>query len=127
MMVFIPNSLSRHVGAVLLDGGLHGFTALTGALLNAPQKFVLLALYVHQVVVGELSPLLLEIALEDVPVAFDFQCCHRPEAILHCGGGLWGEIPMRGARERVCWGSKTAWHMPGRDEGCHHWQRWQVQ
>jgi hypothetical protein len=49
----------------------------TGALLDAAEEFVLLSVEILQIVVGELSPLLFEFALDEVPVAFDFEFVHR--------------------------------------------------
>jgi hypothetical protein len=40
------------------------------ALLQAPRKFLALAFYNLKVVVGELAPLLLDLALELLPVSF---------------------------------------------------------
>ncbi len=64
-------------GTVSIDGAFHGLAAFSSAFLNASEQLFLLAFDVLKVVVGELGPLLLEVAFDDVPVAFDFEFCHR--------------------------------------------------
>ena len=46
------------------------------ALLNPANKFFLLAFGIFEIVIRELGPLLLQLALGDVPVAFDFEFIH---------------------------------------------------
>ena len=74
------------VGVPLLIGGTaaavsdrlcHRFTGFARALLDATELFLLLAGGELQIVVGELGPLLLDLALGNVPIAFDFQFVHR--------------------------------------------------
>jgi hypothetical protein len=62
--------------ASFLDGFLDCFTGFTCALLNPAHKFFLLAFGELEIVVRELGPLLFQLALGDVPVAFDFKCVH---------------------------------------------------
>jgi hypothetical protein len=78
-----PIDLRVHCGLRAAAGGarfLHsffdGFTGFAGALLNPANQLVLLALDELEIIIGELGPLLLELALGDVPVAFDFECIH---------------------------------------------------
>src|SRR6185437_15690635 len=52
------------------------FAGFTGALLNPANEFFLLAFDVLEIVIRELCPFLLQLALGDVPVAFDFECGH---------------------------------------------------
>jgi len=63
-------------GAGFLDGLLDRFTGFAGALLNTAQQFIVLAFGVLEIVIRELGPLLLQLALGDVPVAFNFECVH---------------------------------------------------
>jgi len=58
------------------DGLFYRLTRFAGALLDASDQFLLLAFDVLQIVVREFGPLLLQVAFNDVPVAFDFECCH---------------------------------------------------
>ena len=67
-------------GAVLLDGGFHRFTALTGAFLNTAQQFILLAIDELKIVVRKMRPFLFEAAFDDVPVAFDFEFGHSADS-----------------------------------------------
>jgi len=55
----------------------NGFAVFAGGFLDAADQLFLLALGVGQVVIGELGPFLFELALGDVPVAFDFECVHN--------------------------------------------------
>jgi hypothetical protein len=64
-------------GTGFLEGLFNGFTRFAGALLNPANQFVRLAFGVLKVVVRELRPFLFELALGDVPVAFDFECGHN--------------------------------------------------
>ena len=63
-------------GRSSLDGVFHRFTGFAGALLYPAKQFFLLAFAVLEIVVRELGPLLLQLTLGDVPVAFDFECSH---------------------------------------------------
>src|SRR5690606_5112221 len=53
----------------LVEAALRLVAAVTVALLDAPDELVVVALGHRQVVVGELAPLLLDVALELLPVA----------------------------------------------------------
>jgi hypothetical protein len=64
-------------GAGFLDGLFDRFTGFAGALLNAANQFFLLAFGVLEIVIRELGPFLFQLALGDVPVAFDFECGHN--------------------------------------------------
>jgi len=64
-------------GAGFLDRLFDRFAGFAGALLNPANQFFLLAFGVLQIVIRELGPLLLQLALGDVPVAFDFECGHN--------------------------------------------------
>src|ERR1035437_9983315 len=61
-------------GAGFLDRLFDRLAGFAGALLNPANKFFLLACGVLEIVIRELSPLLLQLAFGDVPVAFDFGC-----------------------------------------------------
>jgi hypothetical protein len=63
-------------GAEFLDGFFDRFPGFAGAFLNPAQQFILLAVNVSQIVIRQLGPLLFQLALGDVPVAFDFECVH---------------------------------------------------
>src|ERR1039458_2685456 len=63
-------------GAGFLDGFLDRFPGFAGAFLNPAQQFFLLAFGELEIVIRELGPLLLQLTLGDVPVAFDFECVH---------------------------------------------------
>ena len=70
---------ARTVGSLLaaarrgfLDGLFDRFPGFAGALLNAAQQFIVLALGALEIVIRELGPLLFQLALGDVPVALDF-------------------------------------------------------
>jgi hypothetical protein len=64
-------------GAGLLDGLFDGFAGFAGAFLNPANQFFLLAFGELQIAIRELGPLLFQLALGDVPVAFDFECVHN--------------------------------------------------
>jgi hypothetical protein len=66
-------SLFAAAGRDFLDGLFDLFTGFAGALLNAAQQFILLAFGKLEIVIRELGPLLFQLALGDVPVAFDFE------------------------------------------------------
>jgi hypothetical protein len=63
--------LGTQSGTKFADGLMDGFEGLTRALLNPPVEFVLFSLCELEIIVGEASPLLFEIPLDDVPIAFD--------------------------------------------------------
>jgi hypothetical protein len=64
-------------GAGFLDGLFDRFTGFAGTLLNPANQFFLLAFDVLEIVIRELGPFLFQLALGDVPVAFDFECSHN--------------------------------------------------
>jgi len=70
-------------GAGLLDGFLDRITGFAGAFLNPTEQFVLLALGVLEIVIRELGPLLFHLTLDNVPVAFDFECIHPTFSIFN--------------------------------------------
>ena len=59
-----------------MDGLFDGFTSFTCALLNPTIEFFLFTFDILQVIVREFRPLLFQLALGNVPIAFDFECCH---------------------------------------------------
>src|SRR5664280_3410945 len=63
-------------GAGFLERLLDRFAGFPGTLLNPADKLFLLAFGVLEIVIRELGPLLFQLALGDVPVAFDFECVH---------------------------------------------------
>ena len=73
--------LAVHEGALglataILDRPLDHLAALAGALLYPADEFLLFAFNICEIIVGELSPFLLDFALGDVPVSFEFECFH---------------------------------------------------
>jgi hypothetical protein len=73
----VPANLFTPAGvAGILDGLLDGFAGFPGPLLNAPDQFFLFAFGVLEIVIRELGPFLFQLALGDVPVAFDFKFGH---------------------------------------------------
>src|SRR5450756_261288 len=70
-------SVTAAGGAKFLQRFFDGFAGFAGALLYPADQFILLAVRVAEVVVRELGPFLFELALGDVPVAFDFECVHN--------------------------------------------------
>src|SRR5664279_4976379 len=64
-------------GAGFLEHLLDRLAGFPGALLNPANKFFLLAFGVLEIVIRELGPFLFQLALGDVPVAFDFECSHN--------------------------------------------------
>ena len=61
-------------GAEFLDRVFDRFAGFARALLNPANQFFLLAFGELQIAVRELGPFLFQLALGDVPVAFDFKC-----------------------------------------------------
>ena len=64
-------------GRGFLESLFDRFTGFAGALLNAAQQLVVLAFGELEIVIRELGPLLFQLALGDVPVAFAFECIHN--------------------------------------------------
>jgi hypothetical protein len=64
-------------GARFLDSLFDRFAGFARALLNPANQFFLLAFGVLEIVIRELGPFLFQLALGDVPVAFDFECSHN--------------------------------------------------
>src|ERR1035438_6451896 len=64
-------------GAGFLERLLNRFAGFPGALLNPANKLFLLAFSVLEIVIRELGPLLFQLALGDVPVAFNFEFVHN--------------------------------------------------
>jgi hypothetical protein len=71
------DSLLAAAGRGFLYGLFDHFTGFAGALLNAAQKFIVLAFGELEIVIRELGPLLLQLTFGDVPVAFDFEFVHN--------------------------------------------------
>jgi hypothetical protein len=69
-------------GAGFLDGLFNRFAGFARALLNPANQFFLLAFGVLQIVIRELRPSLFQLALGDVPIAFDFECRHDSSWLL---------------------------------------------
>jgi len=59
-----------------LDRVFDHFTGFAGELLNPANQFFLLAFGIAEIIVCKLGPFLFQLALGDVPVAFDFKCVH---------------------------------------------------
>ena len=64
-------------GAGFLDGLFDRFPGFAGAFLNPAKQFFLFAFDELQIAIRELGPFLFQLALGDVPVAFDFECSHN--------------------------------------------------
>jgi hypothetical protein len=69
--------LAAASGAGFFDRFFDRFTGFTRALLNPANYFFLLSNGVLEIVIRELGPFLLQLAFGDVPVALNFECCHR--------------------------------------------------
>jgi hypothetical protein len=69
-------------GAGFLEHLLDRLAGFPGALLNPANKFFLLAFGVLEIVIRELGPFLFQLALGDVPVAFDFEFSHNSLRVL---------------------------------------------
>jgi hypothetical protein len=63
-------------GEEFLDGFFDGFAGFARALLDPANQFVRFALGELEIVIRERAPFLLQFALADVPVAFDFEYSH---------------------------------------------------
>ena len=80
----------RHLFATAAGTGFmeclfNGVTGLPRALLNPANQFLGFAFGKLQIVIRELGPFLFELALRDVPVAFDFKCVHNSDYCLVVG------------------------------------------
>jgi len=75
-------SLFAATGRGFLESLLDRFSGFASALLNAAQQLVVLALGELEIVIRELGPLLFQLALGDVPVAFAFECVHNDSLVL---------------------------------------------
>lgn len=64
-------------GTGFVDSLFDGFAGFARALLNPADQFVLPAFGVLEIVIGELGPFLFQLALGDVPIAFDFKYVHN--------------------------------------------------
>jgi hypothetical protein len=68
---------SLFAAAGFLDSLFDRFAGFARALLNPANQFFLLAFGVFQIVIRKLGPFLFQLALGDVPVAFDFEFGHN--------------------------------------------------
>lgn len=59
-------------GGVFINEGFDDFAIFAGPLLDAAEKLIPLTLDRDEVIMRKCRPLLLELALDDVPVAIDF-------------------------------------------------------
>ena len=80
MFVHLPPKnvrlLAAAGGRVFLDRVFNHFTRFAGEFLNPANQFFLLAFGVTEIIIRKLGPSLFQLALGDVPVAFDFECVH---------------------------------------------------
>src|ERR1035437_690822 len=76
MSHFVGNLFAAAGGAGFLERLFDRFAGFAGALLNPANKFFLLAFGILEIVIRELGPLLFQLALGNVPVAFDFKFVH---------------------------------------------------
>jgi hypothetical protein len=70
-------SLFAGAGRGFLDGLFDRCTSFTRALLNPAIEFFVLAFGELEIVIRKLGPLLFQLALGDVPIAFDFEFVHN--------------------------------------------------
>ena len=68
----------------ILNRLLYGLEGFAGAFLHAPVQFLVLAGDEFQVIVSQVSPFFAQLALDHVPITFDFEAVHGP--IYHIGG-----------------------------------------
>jgi hypothetical protein len=59
-----------------LDGLFNHLAGFAGGLLNPTEQFLLFTRDVLEIVIRQLGPLLFQLALGNVPSAFDFECVH---------------------------------------------------
>ena len=82
------NAVDRLAAAATGAGFLHGlfdrFAGFARALLDPTDQFVLFACGVLEIIICELGPFLFQLALGDVPVAFDFECGHNSSLVWLC-------------------------------------------
>jgi hypothetical protein len=64
-------------GAGFLERFFDRFAGFARALLDPADQFILLAFGVLEIIIRELRPFLFQLALGDVPVAFDFEFVHN--------------------------------------------------
>jgi hypothetical protein len=78
----VPAATLRATGGRgFLDGLFDRFTTFARALLNPADYLFELAFGELKIVIRELGPFLFQLALGDVPVAFDFECVHRVSSL----------------------------------------------
>ena len=77
MSHFVGSLFAAAGGAGFLKRLFDRFPGFAGALLNPANKFFLLAFGVLEIAIRELGPLLFQLALGDVPVAFNFEFVHN--------------------------------------------------
>ena len=58
------------------DGLFNHLTGFACGLLNSTEQFLLFTRDVLEIVIRQLGPLLFQLALGNVPIAFDFECVH---------------------------------------------------
>ena len=98
---------SFNSSAIISDTRLNDLPTFASPLLDSPQQLILFAFNVDEVVVSELSPFLFEVALENVPIAFDLEFVHRAYLQLLEGRKQWGEtLPI------PCWRRHTRGQEP---------------
>src|ERR1700676_1681907 len=71
-------------GAEFLDHLFYCFAGFAGALLNPANQFFLFAFGVLEIVIRKHGPFLFQLALGNVPVAFDFECGHNSQFYFCC-------------------------------------------
>jgi hypothetical protein len=60
-----------------INGFLDRLAGLAGPLLNPADHFVIVSFIEAQVIVGQISPFLLQLAFGNVPIAFHFELIHK--------------------------------------------------
>jgi hypothetical protein len=81
-------------GAGFIEGLFDRFAGFPGALLDPSDQFLGLAFGEMEIVIRELGPFLFELALGDVPVAFDFEGSHNGKVGCICR--FWLAIKVTG-------------------------------
>ena len=91
LLVEVVRLFAAASAVALLDRVGDHFPRFAGDLLNSANQFFLLAFGVTKIIIRELGPFLFQLALGDVPVAFDFECVHVSLLFCSCCPPIWRE------------------------------------
>ena len=75
----VVSLLAATIGIGVFDRLFYGLTGFTGAFLNTTDEFCFFAFGKLEIVVCEIRPLFLELALDNIPFPFDFEFVHYLE------------------------------------------------